>query len=117
MGSMTKTPKGGGGVKKSSRLRKNDTVMIMSGKDRGKTGRLLRLDREKGRAYIQGLNMVKKAVKPKSQNDKGGITEVEASLDLSNLRIVNKEGKPDRIGYRFEDGSKVRFCKKSGETL
>ena len=99
------------------RLRKNDSVMIMSGKDRGKVGRILRFDAAKGRAYIEGLNMVKKAVKPKSQNDKGGITEVEASINLSNLRILNKEGKPDRIGYRIENGRKVRFCKKSGETL
>ena len=99
------------------RLRKNDNVMIMTGKDRAKTGRILRLDRAKGRAYVEGLNMVKKAVKPKSQNDKGGITEVESAVDISNLRIVNRNGKPDRIGYRFEGDRKVRYCKKSGETL
>ena len=80
----------------------------------GKVGIILRFDSAKDRAYIEGLNMVKKAVKPKSQNDKGGITEVEASVDLSNLSIVNKAGKPDRIGYRIENDQKMRFCKKSG---
>ena len=112
---MNKKTKDVGIVK--TRLRKNDQVMITTGKDRGKTGRILTIDRSSGRVMVEGLNMVKKAVKKKKQTDKGGITEVEAGLDISNVRIVGKDGKPDRIGYRVENGKKIRIRKRSGEAL
>lgn len=100
-----------------TKLKKNDQVIVITGKDRGKTGRVLSIDRVAGRVVVEGLNMVKKAVKRKKQTDKGGITEVEAAINASNVQIVGRDGKRDRIGYRVEDGKKVRFRKKTGDAL
>jgi large subunit ribosomal protein L24 len=94
------------------KIKKNDQVQIMAGKDRGKSGRVLRIDRERGRVVIEGLNMVKKAVRPRGQNQKGGISSVEAALAISNVQILCKKCGPTRIGLRMEKDQKVRFCKK-----
>jgi large subunit ribosomal protein L24 len=92
-------------------------VKILTGKDKGKTGKILRIDRNRGRVYIQGLNMVKKAVRPKSQQEKGGIIEIEAAVALSNVAAVTKNGEATRIGYKIENGKKIRIAKKTGEEL
>jgi large subunit ribosomal protein L24 len=89
----------------------------MAGKDRGKSGRVLRVDREQGRVVVEGLNMVKKAIRPRGQNQKGGITSVEAALAISNVQIVCKKCGPTRMGLRMEKEQKVRFCKKCGGEL
>ena len=73
------------------KIRKNDQVQVMAGKDRGKAGRVLRVDRDRGRVVVEGLNMVKKAIRPKGQNQKGGISSVEAALAISNVQIVCKK--------------------------
>ena len=99
------------------KIKKNDQVQIMAGKDRGKSGRVLRVDRDRGRVVIEGLNMVKKAIRPRGQNQKGGITSVEAALAISNIQILCKKCGPTRIGLRMEKDQKVRFCKKCGEQL
>jgi len=99
------------------KIKKNDQVQIMVGKDRGKAGRVLRVDREQGRVVVEGLNMVKKAIRPRGQNQKGGITSVEAALAISNVQIVCKKCGPTRIGLRMEKEQKVRFCKKCGGEL
>jgi large subunit ribosomal protein L24 len=99
------------------KLKKNDQVMVTAGKDRGKTGRVLRIDRVKARVVVEGLNMVKKAMRPKGQNQKGGISTVEAALALSNVQIVCKACGPTRVGYRLDGEHKVRFCRKCGEVL
>jgi len=99
------------------KLRKNDTVKVISGKERGKTGRVLRIDQEKGRAVVEGINMVKKAIRPSSQNKKGGITSIEAAVHTANLMIVCKKCGPVRIGRKIEGGQKIRFCRKCGEQL
>jgi len=99
------------------KIRKNDNVMITTGKDRGKTGRVLRIDRSAGRVVVEGLNMVKKAMRPKGQNQKGGISTIEAPLEMSNVQIVCKSCGPTRIGYRMDSDRKVRFCRKCGEVL
>lgn len=99
------------------KIRKNDQVQIMAGKDRGKSGRVLRVDRDRGRVVIEGLNMVKKAIRPRGQNQKGGITSVEAALAISNVQILCKKCGPTRIGLRMEKNQKLRFCKKCGEQL
>ncbi len=99
------------------KLKKEDTVQIISGKDKGKSGRILRIDHDKDRVIVQGLNMVKKAMKPKSQNDKGGIIDIEAGLDASKVMIVCKKCGPTRIGLKIDGDAKVRICKKCGETL
>ncbi|MCF7940946.1 MAG: 50S ribosomal protein L24 [Spirochaetia bacterium] len=101
----------------STRIKKNDTVKVIAGKDKGKTGKVVKIDRTAGRVVVQGVNMVKKAMKKRSQQDKGGIIEIEAPLHISNVAIVTKDGSTSRIGYKFEDGKKVRFAKKTGEVL
>jgi large subunit ribosomal protein L24 len=99
------------------KLKKNDTVKILAGKDRGKTGKILSIDATSGRVYVQGLNMVKKAVKQKSQQEKGGIIEIEAPLSVSNVSALTKNGELTRIGYKIENGKKIRIAKKTGEEL
>ena len=99
------------------KIKKNDQVQIMAGKDRGKSGRVLRVDRDKGRVVIEGLNMVKKTMRPSQQNQKGGISTVEAALSISNIQIICKKCGPTRIGLRTDKGEKVRFCRKCGGEL
>ena len=99
------------------KLRKNDTVRVIAGKDKGKSGRIVRIDRDAMRAVVEGLNMVKKAVKQKKQNQKGGITSVEAPLPLGKLMIVCRKCGPTRIGYRIEGDTKKRVCRKCGGDL
>ena len=101
----------------ASRLRKNDQVQIMKGKDRGKSGRVVKIDHGKGRAMVEGLNMVKKAMKAKGQQQKGGISSVEAAIHLSNLQLVCKKCGPTRIGYKVTGERKVRVCRKCGGEL
>jgi large subunit ribosomal protein L24 len=101
----------------ASRLRKNDQVQIMTGKDRGKSGRVVKVDHAKGRAVVEGLNMVKKAMKKKGQQQQGGISTVEAAIHLSNLQLVCKKCGPTRIGYKLEGQRKVRVCRKCGGEL
>jgi large subunit ribosomal protein L24 len=99
------------------KIKKNDQVQITAGKDRGKSGRVLRVDRERGRVVVEGLNMVKKAIRPRGQNQKGGISSVEAALAISNVQILCKKCGPTRIGLRVDKQQKVRFCKKCGGEL
>src|SRR5271157_5446264 len=96
------------------KLRKNDTVKIIAGRDKGKSGRIIRIDREKMRAVVEGLNMAKKAVK---QKKKAGITSVEAPLPLGKLMIVCKKCGPTRIGYSMDGDKKKRVCRKCGGDL
>jgi large subunit ribosomal protein L24 len=102
-----------------NKIKKGDEVYILSGKDRGKRGPVLRV-LANGRAVVQGVNMVKKHTKPNPQENKpGGILEQEASLEISNIAIYNPAtGRGDRVGFRFlEDGRKVRYFKSNGEVV
>jgi len=99
------------------KIKKGDQVKIIAGKDSGKTGRVLKIQRVTGRAIIEGLNMVKKTVKPKAQGEKGNIIEIEAAIDLSNVQVLCKKCGPTRIGVKIDGDSKVRICKKCGEAL
>jgi large subunit ribosomal protein L24 len=103
--------------KHSTKLKKDDTVQVISGKERGKQGKIVKVDLSKGRAIVQGLNMVKKAMRKKSQNDRGGIIELEAPIRLCNMMIVCKKCGPTRIGYKIEGDAKKRVCRKCGEAL
>jgi large subunit ribosomal protein L24 len=94
------------------KLRKNDNVQVISGRERGKTGRIVRIDRDTGRAVVQGLNMVKKAVKQRKQNQKAGITSIEAPLALSKLAIVCRKCGPTRIRWKLAGESRSRTCAK-----
>ena len=100
------------------KLRKEDLVQVIAGKDQGKQGKILRIDHEKGRVIVSGINMVKKAKKKKSQTDRGGIVEIEAAVHISNVMIMCKKcNKPVRAGYKIVDGQKKRVCRKCGEVL
>jgi len=99
------------------KLKKEDTVQIIAGKDVGKRGKILKILRDKDRVVVEGANIVKKAMKRRSQQDRGGIVELEASIHVSNVMIVCKKCGPTRIGYKLEGDSKVRVCKKCGEAL
>ncbi|HTX73606.1 MAG TPA: 50S ribosomal protein L24 [Rectinemataceae bacterium] len=99
------------------KLRKEDQVQVIAGKDKGKQGKIIRIDREKGRAIIHGVNMVKKAQKKRKQTDRGGIIEIEAPIALSNVMIVCRKCGPTRIGYKIDGETKRRVCRKCGEAL
>ncbi len=98
---------------------KGDTVAVIAGEDRGKQGRVLSVDAAKNRAIVEGVNIVKKSTKPSAKHPQGGIIEMEAPINLSNINLVDpKTGKPTRVGVRVNDkGEKVRFAKKSGEEI
>jgi large subunit ribosomal protein L24 len=96
-------------------VRRNDTVVVLAGKDKGRTARVLRVFPSEGRAIVEGVNFHKKHTKPNPQrNIKGGILEREAPVDASNLMVVCGEcGKPARVGHRrLDDGKKVRVCRR-----
>ncbi len=96
-------------------VRKNDTVIVVGGKDRGKRGRVLRVIPDRNRVIVEGINFIKRHTRPNpQQNVKGGVVEREASLHASNLQIVCPEcGAPTRIGHEIlGDGRKVRVCRK-----
>jgi large subunit ribosomal protein L24 len=98
-------------------VRKGDQVMVMAGDDKGKTGQVLQVIPEKNRAIVEGVNIVKKHVKA-TQNEEGGIQEMEASINLSNLAVLDpKTGEPTRIGRRSENGASVRYSKKTGNVI
>jgi len=99
------------------KLKKEDTVEVIAGKDKGKRGRVLKILRDKDRILVEGVNMVKKAKKKRKQSDRGGIVEIEAALHSSNLMIVCKKCGPTRIGYKLDGDKKIRVCKKCGEAL
>lgn len=99
------------------KIKKGDKVVVIAGKDKGKQGKIVRIDREKGRAIVAGVNMVKKAMKKRNQNDRGGIVEIEAPLHVSNVMIVCKKCGPTRIGYKIDGAAKKRVCRKCGEAL
>ncbi len=103
---------------KKFKLRKGDDVVVVSGRDKGKTGSILRVMRQDDRVLVDGVNMVKRHTRP-SGSQPGGIIEKEAPIHISNVALADpKDGVATRIGYRFlDDGRKVRFAKRSGEVV
>ena len=100
------------------RLRKGDDVVVISGRDKGKTGSILRVIRSEDRVIVDGINMVKRHTRP-SQAQPGGIVNKEAPIHISNVALADpKDGSATRVGYKFlEDGRKVRVAKQSGEVI
>lgn len=99
-------------------IKKGDNVYVLTGEDRGKTGRVLSVLPEKGKAIVEGVNMVTKATKPTAQHPQGGLIKKEAPIQLSNINLVDpKTGKPTRIAIRREDGKKIRISKKSNQEI
>jgi len=101
----------------ASKIKKGDTVMVLTGRSKGQTGEVLNVDPAENRAIVQGVNMVKRHTRP-TQSNEGGIIEKEASIHLSNIAHIDpKDDKPTRVGFKEIDGRKVRIAKRSGEAL
>ncbi len=99
-------------------VRTGDTVYVISGKDKGQTGKVLRVFPKKGKVLVEGINKVTKHLKPNQMNPQGGVVEKEAPLFSSKVMLFDeKAGKPTRVGFKFENGKKVRYSKKTGEVL
>ena len=103
----------------ASKIRRDDEVIILAGKDKGKTGKVTKVLVENGKVFVEGVNLIKKHTKPVPQlQQPGGIIEKEAPLNVSNVAILNPgTGKADRVGFRDEDGKKVRFFKSNNELV
>jgi large subunit ribosomal protein L24 len=104
------------------KIKKDDTVRVISGRDKGKTGRVLDVDRERGKVLVQGVSMIKRHTRPNPQRQiKGGIAERESPIAVSNVMIVTSGGVATRIGYRLEGSGattrRVRIARKGGEVL
>lgn len=98
-------------------VRKGDKVMVLAGDDRGKTGQVLQVFPDKNRAIVEGVNIVKKHIKA-TQNEEGGIQEMEATIHISNLAVLDpKTSEPTRVGRREENGVSVRYSKKTGNVI
>ncbi len=100
----------------SVKIKTGDTVKVIAGKDKDKEGKVLSIDPKANRVLVEGVNMVKKHEKPSGRNQTGGIITREAPIDLSNVMYLHK-GKPTRIGYKIENGKKVRIAKSTGDVL
>ncbi|ANH60191.1 MULTISPECIES: 50S ribosomal protein L24 [Dokdonia] len=99
------------------KIKTGDTVKVIAGDHKGSEGKVVKVFIEKNKAIVEGVNMVKKHEKPSAANPQGGIKEKEAPLQISNLSLLDKDGKTTRVGYRMEDGKKVRFAKSNNEIL
>ncbi|MDC0570980.1 50S ribosomal protein L24 [Flavobacteriaceae bacterium] len=99
------------------KIKTGDTVRVIAGDHKGSEGKVLTVFIEKNKAIVEGVNMIKKHMKPSAENPQGGIVEKEAALQISNLSLINSKGETTRVGYRMEDGKKVRYAKKSNEVI
>ncbi len=102
----------------AAKIKKGDKVVVITGRDKGKSGEVLKVSPTEGRAVVRGINLVKRHTKASMQSE-GGIVSKEAAIQLSNLQIADpKDGKPSRVGFKIlEDGRKVRFAKRSGDLI
>ena len=103
----------------AAKIRREDEVIVLTGKDKGKRGKVTQVLIAKGKVIVEGINQVKKLLKPvPALGQAGGIVTKEAHIDVSNLALFNSAtGKADRVGFRIEDGKKVRFFKSTGELV
>ena len=99
------------------KIKKGDTIQVISRNEIGKSGRVIKVFRSKNKLVVEGLNMVKKHARPTQENPQGGIIEKEASIHISNVMLVSG-GSPTRVGYKIlENGKKVKYAKKNGEVI
>ena len=98
------------------KIKSGDTVKVIAGDHKGSEGKVLKVLKDKNRAIVEGVNLVKKHTKPSAQNPQGGIVEKEASIHISNLSLM-ANGETTRVGFRMEGDKKVRFSKKSNEVI
>ena len=106
------------------KIRRDDTVRVIAGKDRGRTGRVKSVDPKKQKVYVEGVNIVKRHIKPRTLRDTqraqeiGGIVEMEGPIHISNVMLVDpSSGEPSRVGVKRDDGKRVRVAKKSGKEV
>jgi large subunit ribosomal protein L24 len=99
------------------KIKTGDTVRVIAGDHKGSEGKIIKVLLDKNKAIVEGVNMVKKHMKPSAQSPQGGIVEKEASIQISNLSLLTSKGETTRVGYKMEDGKKVRFSKKSNEVI
>ena len=99
------------------KFKNGDKVRVIAGDHKGTEGEIVSLIREKNKAIVSGVNIVKRHTKPNAQNPQGGIIEKEAPIAISNLSLLTAEGQTTRIGYRMEDGKKVRISRKTNEAI
>ncbi|MCI8787397.1 MAG: 50S ribosomal protein L24, partial [Eubacterium sp.] len=97
----------------TSKIKKGDTVQVIAGKDKGKDGKVISVDRKKNRLLVEGINMITKHAKPSMANQQGGIVHQEGPIDASNVMYLHK-GKPTRVGFKMDGDKKVRFAKSTG---
>ena len=99
------------------KIKTGDTVQVITGDNKGTEGKVLKIFKDKNKAVVEGVNMVKKHTKPSAKNPQGGIVEKEAPIHISNLSLLTKKGETTRVGYKMEGDKKVRFSKKSNEVI
>jgi large subunit ribosomal protein L24 len=100
----------------AAKLKKGDKVIVLTGKDKGRKGEIVAVMPAENKAIVEGVNMAIRHTRPSAQGQ-GGRLPKAMPIDLSNLAILDRNGKPTRVGFRFEDGKKVRYAKTTGETL
>lgn len=98
------------------KIKKDDMVRIIAGKDKGKDGKVLSVDAAKHKIVVEGCNVITKHTKPGAGNPQGGIVKVEAAMDISNVMLL-ADGQPTKVGFKIEDGKKVRVAKKTGKVI
>lgn len=98
------------------KIKKGDTVRVIAGKDKGKDGKVLSVHVKDHKVVVENINMVSKHSKPSAANQDGGIVQMEAPIDVSNVMLL-ADGQATRVGFRTEDGKKVRYAKKTGKTI
>ena len=99
------------------KIKTGDTVRVIAGDHKGSEGKIVKVLLEKNKVIVEGVNMVKKHMKPSAQSPQGGIVEKEALIQISNLSLLTAKGETTRVGYKMEEGKKVRFSKKSNEVI
>ncbi|GGI58271.1 50S ribosomal protein L24 [Winogradskyella haliclonae] len=99
------------------KIKTGDTVKVIAGDHKGSEGKVLKVLKEKNKAIVEGVNMVKKHTKPSAQSPQGGIIEKEAAIHVSNLSLLTGKGETTRVGYKMDGDNKVRFSKKSNEVI
>ena len=98
------------------KIKKDDMVRIIAGKDKGKDGKVLSVDTANHKVTVEGINVITKHMKPGAGNPQGGIVKMEAAIDISNVMLL-VDGQPTKVGFKTEDGKKVRVAKKTGKTI
>jgi large subunit ribosomal protein L24 len=101
----------------AAKIKKGDRVLLLAGKDKGRSGQVIKVLPKEGRVFVQGLNLVQRHTKPTQADPNGGIKSKEASVHVSNVAIADSNGKPTRVGFRMEGDKKVRVAKTTGEVI